>query len=90
MENFLSGKPEPVVRWFREGKQLTDKADFEIAYREGRVSLSIPEAFAEDSGQFMCTAENEAGLASSTAELLVRGKRLKLAFDFNTSPTTES
>ena len=68
------GKPEPVVRWFREGKQLTDQADFEIAYRDGRVSLSIPEAFSEDSGQFMCTAENEAGLASSTAELLVRGK----------------
>ncbi|GFS02464.1 titin, partial [Elysia marginata] len=79
-EGIVTGKPEPVVRWFREGKQLTDQADFEIAYREGRVSLSIPEAYSEDSGQFMCTAENEAGLASSTAELLVRATLIPPGF----------
>ena len=68
-----AGKPEPTIKWFREGKELTDQADFEIAYRGGRVSMTIPEAFEEDQGQYTCSAENKGGLASSTAELIVRG-----------------
>lgn len=70
---FVVGKPEPVIRWYREGKQLTDQADFEISYHNGRVALSIPEVFAEDSGKFTCAAENPYGKASSSAELVVRG-----------------
>ncbi|CAL1540816.1 unnamed protein product [Lymnaea stagnalis] len=72
-----AGKPEPVIRWYREGKQLSDQADFEISYRNGRVTMSIPEVFPEDSGHFTCTAENQAGKASSTAELVVRGQLVK-------------
>ncbi|ESO99782.1 hypothetical protein LOTGIDRAFT_141571, partial [Lottia gigantea] len=68
------GKPEPSIRWFREGKELTDQADFEITYRQGRVTLTIPEVFEEDEGHFTATAENIAGSASSTAELIVRGE----------------
>jgi len=68
------GKPEPTIRWFRDGRPLTGGADFEITYSEGRVKLSIPEAFPEDSGKYTCTAENKGGKASSTAELVVKGK----------------
>ena len=53
---------------------LTDGADFEIAYREGRVGLSIPQAHLEHTGQYMCTAKNKAGEASSTVELVVIGE----------------
>ena len=35
--------------------------------------MTIPEVFSEDAGQFMATAKNIAGQASSTAELIVRG-----------------
>ncbi|XP_012936768.1 uncharacterized protein LOC101859779, partial [Aplysia californica] len=79
-EGFVTGKPEPVIRWYREGKQLTDQADFEVSYRDGRVTMSIPEVFPEDSGQFMVTAENPAGIASSQAELVVRAKLIPPAF----------
>ena len=78
----MTGKPEPTVKWFREGKELTEKPDFEISYRDGRVSLSIPEAFPEDQGQFKCTAKNIAGQATSTAELFVRGKNTHCPFFF--------
>ena len=67
-----------MIKWFRNGKQLNQQADFEISYRDGHVSLSIPEVFAEDSGLFMVTAENQAGIASSQAELLVRGMYIKV------------
>lgn len=72
-EGCVGGKPEPTIRWFRDGRPLTGGADFEIAYREGRVRLSIPEAFPEDSGKYTCTAQNKAGQSSSTAELVVKG-----------------
>ncbi|ESO99785.1 hypothetical protein LOTGIDRAFT_59089, partial [Lottia gigantea] len=71
-DGVVTGKPEPSIRWFREGKELTDQADFEITYRQGRVTLTIPEVFEEDEGHFTATAENIAGSASSTAELIVR------------------
>jgi titin len=70
----LTGKPEPTIKWFRENRELTDQADFEISYKDGRVSLTIPEVFQEDAGQFTCTAKNVAGSATSSAELVIRGE----------------
>ena len=70
----FAGKPEPTIKWYKEGKNITDTPDFEISYREGRVKLMIPETFPEDAGKYTCTASNVGGTASSTAELIVRGK----------------
>ena len=72
----VKGKPQPTIRWFKEGKELTDSADFEISYQNGRVSMTIPEVFEEDGGKYACAAENTAGSATSTAELIVKGTRL--------------
>jgi len=69
----VRGKPEPTIRWYREGRPLTAGADFEISYRDGRVRLSIPEVFPEDGGRYVCSAENKAGRSQSSAELIVKG-----------------
>ena len=58
-EGCVRGKPEPSIKWFKEGKQLTDSADFEITYQNGRVKLVIPEVFKEDSGKYVCSAQNK-------------------------------
>ena len=68
------GKPEPTIKWYKDGKDLADGPDFEISYREGRVSLMIPETFQEDAGKYLCKATNPGGAASSSSELIVRGK----------------
>jgi hypothetical protein len=39
----ITGKPEPSIKWYREGKELTDKADFEISYQDG-APLTISSA----------------------------------------------
>jgi len=72
-EGCVRGRPEPTIRWFREGRPLTAGADFEISYRDGRVRLSIPEVFQEDAGRYLCSAENKAGRSQSSAELVVKG-----------------
>ena len=69
----VTGKPEPTIKWYKEGKNITDTPDFEISYRESRVRLMIPQTFPEDAGKYTCTASNVGGTASSTAELIVRG-----------------
>lgn len=72
-EGCVRGRPEPTIRWFREGRPLTAGADFEISYRDGRVRLSIPEVFPEDAGRYLCSAENKGGRSQSSAELVVKG-----------------
>lgn len=86
MYSFLTGKPEPSIKWFRENRELTDQADFEISYKDGRVSLTIPEVFEEDAGKFTCTAKNAAGTASSSAELVIKGQCLSYTEDTWYSP----
>lgn len=72
-EGYVRGTPEPSIKWYKEGKQLTQSADFEITYRNGRVQLTIPEVFEEDSGKYVCQAQNKGGQVQSTAELIVKG-----------------
>lgn len=73
----FAGKPEPSIKWYKKDKEITDAADFEISYKDGRVSLTIPEVFEENSGPVTCTASNYIGTASSTAELIVKGEYKK-------------
>jgi hypothetical protein len=72
-EGTVTGKPEPTVKWFKEGKEITDSADFQLSYKNNRVSLTIPEVFEEDAGRYVCKAENKGGSQQSSAELIVKG-----------------
>lgn len=72
-EGCVRGKPEPSIKWFKEGRQLTSSADFEITYQNGRVHLSIPEVFEKHGGRYSCSAQNKAGQVQSIAELVVKG-----------------
>ncbi|XP_073077808.1 palladin-like isoform X2 [Manis javanica] len=67
------------VHWYRETEQIADSDDFRILRKKACLSsipeevctLIITEAFPEDSGEFKCIAENEAGTAISAARLFV-------------------
>ncbi|XP_003473319.4 myotilin isoform X2 [Cavia porcellus] len=67
------------VHWYREEEQIANSDDFRILRKKASLSstpeevctLVITEAFPEDSGEFKCVAENEAGTAVSTAKLFV-------------------
>ena len=65
----VEGNPAPIVKWY-------DEEDVEVL-KEGRVrcepdgSLVVEDADLNDEGEYLCVAENEAGEASSSIELLV-------------------
>lgn len=73
LECQISGHPLPLIMWFREDYKIESSIDFQISYQNGLAQLVIREAFAEDSGRFMCTATNEAGTISTSCYLLVHG-----------------
>ena len=72
----VAGIPTPVIKFYREGAEIQSSADFQIVQEGDLYSLLIAEAFPEDSGTYSVNASNSSGRATSTAELLVQGKRL--------------
>ncbi|KAM4673771.1 palladin isoform 1-T1 [Amazona ochrocephala] len=79
LECRVRGLPPIHVRWFRQGTEIQDSPDFRILQKKPRsatepeeiCTLVIAETFPEDSGLFTCTATNEHGSVTSSAQLTV-------------------
>ena len=71
---WVSAKPEPVIKWYKNEIEIDNKADYEITCENGRAMLTIPEVFSEDAGSYVCVSSNKAGTAKSTAQLTVKRK----------------
>ncbi|XP_034041079.1 myopalladin-like [Thalassophryne amazonica] len=74
LECRVKGTPSPKVEWYLEGKLIEDSAEFRILQKKEICTLVIAEVFPEDSGLFTCTARNDYGAGSTSAELRVKGK----------------
>lgn len=70
----VDGKPQPSIKWYKQGTEITNRPDYEVSYINGQVRLTIPEVFEEDAGKYVCSATNEKATVNSTAELIVKGK----------------
>uniref|UniRef100_G3WTT7 Palladin n=1 Tax=Sarcophilus harrisii TaxID=9305 RepID=G3WTT7_SARHA len=85
LECRVRGAPPLQVTWFREGTEIQDSPDFRILQKKPRstaepeeiCTLVIAETFPEDAGIFTCSARNEYGSVSSTAELVVNSANME-------------
>nr|XP_036854716.1 palladin isoform X4 [Manis javanica] len=79
LECRVRGAPPLQVKWFRQGSEIQDSPDFRILQKKPRstaepeeiCTLVIAETFPEDAGVFTCSARNDHGLVTSTAQLVV-------------------
>uniref|UniRef100_A0A2K6KFD2 Palladin n=1 Tax=Rhinopithecus bieti TaxID=61621 RepID=A0A2K6KFD2_RHIBE len=78
LECRVRGAPPLQVQWFRQGSEIQDSPDFRILQKprstaepEEICTLVIAETFPEDAGIFTCSARNDYGSATSTAQLVV-------------------
>ncbi|XP_003257998.1 palladin isoform X3 [Nomascus leucogenys] len=79
LECRVRGAPPLRVQWFRQGSEIQDSPDFRILQKKPRstaepeeiCTLVIAETFPEDAGIFTCSARNDYGSATSTAQLVV-------------------
>lgn len=69
----VAGTPAPQVTWYREGSRIVSSPDFEVIQEGAIHSLYIPEVFYEDAGHFMVRADNPAGEATCSTQLIVPG-----------------
>ncbi|XP_044537494.1 palladin [Gracilinanus agilis] len=85
LECRVRGAPPLQVTWFREGIEIQDSPDFRILQKKPRstaepeeiCTLVIAETFPEDAGIFTCSARNEYGSVTSTAELVVNSANME-------------
>uniref|UniRef100_A0A3B4A2H1 Ig-like domain-containing protein n=1 Tax=Periophthalmus magnuspinnatus TaxID=409849 RepID=A0A3B4A2H1_9GOBI len=76
LECRVKGTPSPRVEWYQDSKLIQDSPEFRILQKSKQsdiCTLVIAEVFPEDSGTFKCTASNNYGSVSSTAELKIKG-----------------
>lgn len=69
-ECIVMGKPTPKIKWLFNDEPISGK-DFLISTSGDRQVLSIPNVKKDHSGTITCIAENEAGKASCSAQLMV-------------------
>lgn len=72
----VKAKPLPEIEWFKGTKQIEDAGRYELSEddQEGLYSLVIRNTILDDAGGYRCVVINEAGRASSRAELKVTEK----------------
>lgn len=68
------GKPTPRVQWYHNDVLVEDAKDVIISQdSKGICSLTITEAFPENSGEYVCYASNKVGEATCRSTLIVDG-----------------
>ncbi|KAB0399557.1 hypothetical protein E2I00_005438, partial [Balaenoptera physalus] len=73
LDCIVVGIPPPEVRWYCEGKELENSPDVHIIQAGNLHSLTIAEAFEEDTGRYSCFASNIYGTDSTSAEIYIEG-----------------
>lgn len=67
----FSGKPRPVVKWFKEEEEIVITVEtYEIVETEDSVTLIIKSAKPDHTGNYSAQLTNEAGQASTNKALL--------------------
>ena len=72
LEVVVAGSPAPRVKWYFNNEELSKEAPYQVRESAGGVhSLYIPEVHVVDAGRYSIAAENDAGMATCSALLVV-------------------
>ena len=65
----ITGNPEPTVTWFKDGE--VNMANTE--YKNFTATYTIKDTVGESTGNYICRASNEAGMAETAATVTIQG-----------------
>lgn len=75
LEGIVDGFPAPTVEITRNGETLEDVAGaVEILYNLNKINIKLYNVMTKDAGRYSAIAKNDAGSATSTADLVVKSK----------------
>ncbi|CAD1476295.1 unnamed protein product, partial [Heterotrigona itama] len=73
LECEAKGNPMPSLTWYHDGKPIEETMNVKTQTDAGRASLVISEAFAKDAGCYTVVAKNNAGEATVSCNVSVKG-----------------
>ncbi|KAM3716725.1 Kettin [Dirofilaria immitis] len=65
----VTGNPEPIASWFKDGKPLPNDSRYQIFYEGNERVLMISDTLPQDAGIYECVVKNSAGEARCKARL---------------------
>ena len=71
LECRIHAKPEPVIEWLKDDEPVKPDNRIKTYFDSEVCRLTISDTVADDEGEYKCSATNELGSASCSAELLV-------------------
>ncbi|XP_046754019.1 uncharacterized protein LOC124416756 isoform X6 [Diprion similis] len=72
IEGIIDGFPQPAVTWLKNGQELKAKDGLKISFEHNHARVELRNVNVKDAGRYTCTAINDVGTASSTADLVVK------------------
>nr|AZI15635.1 UNC-22 [Auanema rhodensis] len=66
------GRPTPVCRWMRNGRELPESNRYRFEAHDGSYRFTIKEVWDIDAGEYTCEVSNSYGSDSATARLIVQ------------------
>ena len=75
LEGIVDGYPAPTIEITKNGDKLDHTEGVsEIAYNLNKITIKLYNVMTKDAGRYSAVAKNEAGSATSTADLVVKSK----------------
>lgn len=68
------------ITWIKDGKKLHQTMDCKQSFEDKMVTLDIPKGKLKDTGNYVCTAANDAGSTSCSTSIKVQGKAKQFIF----------
>ena len=73
LECKITGSPEINVVWYRNDMELHPGEKFQMSFSDSVAVIEMRHLGTEDSGDYICEAQNPAGKTSCSTKLLVKG-----------------
>jgi len=76
METIITGNPKPKLKWYHNNKHFKTSKNINIKESEDIYTLTINKVDLKHDGNYIIKAENEAGVAQTSANLTVQSEDL--------------
>lgn len=70
----VTGTPPIKITWFANDRELRESSKHKMSFVESTAVLRLTDVAIEDSGEYMCEAQNEAGSDHCTSIVIVKGR----------------